>query len=317
MSRFSSAAIGLFTAFAITSASFCERPTIATPPTTWGIGTSSRDVQVGDEGRSYLVHVPKLRRRNVVRRVSAFPLLILLHGSGAGGETVRRQSNFDSLADLYRVVTVYPDGSSGLFGIGSDWNAGECCGAASRGNVDDVSFIEAVIADVSHHLPIDPRRIYIAGFSDGGRMAYHFACVRAPKVAAIGVISGSLVDARCRPTMPVPVAVVHGTADAEVSYLEPARTTLPYAFELGPLPPSVRFWAVVDGCTGLSANVIAPTVTKTFFRSCRGADVLFYSINGGTHSWPGGLRDGSDGAQPASSLNASAALMRFFLSHSR
>src|SRR5437773_1561304 len=88
-----------------------------------------------------------------------------------------------------------------VFGVSEsgDWNAGTCCGAAARENVDDVGFLKAVIDRVSKQLPVDQKRIYIAGFSDGGRMAYHAACQLSSTIAAIGVVSGSLLDDHCSP----------------------------------------------------------------------------------------------------------------------
>lgn len=307
-------------AMLVSSAESCDRNTHpASTSGRWQIGTTRHDLDFGGDARSFLTHVPASRPRSRLLRPAGFPLLIVLHGSGADGETVRSQSGFDSLAEIYHVAVAYPDGSSGLFGIGSDWNAGECCGAAARQNVDDVGFIRAVIADAKRNLPIDPARIYVAGFSDGARMAYHFACASAAEVAAIGVISGSVQDARCKPARAVPAIIIHGTADKDVPFADSALTPYPYAIprEMLPLPPSARFWAMTNGCSNSVSRVIAPTVTRTIFRSCTGGDVAFFAISGGTHSWPGGRRDGSDGQVPSGNLDASGTLMRFFLAHSR
>lgn len=302
----------------ISSCESCDRLNSAASPAAWRFGTASHDLAFRGNDRSYLLHVPKTRPRRLLQP-EAFPLILLLHGSGADGETIRKQSNFDSLAEIYHAVVAYPNGSSGLFGVGSDWNAGECCGAAARDRVDDVAFLEAVIADISAHIPIDARRIYVAGFSDGGRMAYHFACAASQKVAAVGVVSGSLVDAHCRPALPVAMVVVHGTADADVPMSDSALTAPPSppARDLWSLPPAVKFWAVQNRCDVPKSRLLAPTVTKLVFRSCLGADLVLYTIAGGTHSWPGGNRDGANGAEPAQPLDASGTLMRFFLSHSR
>ncbi|MDQ6717953.1 MAG: hypothetical protein M3Z17_06355 [Gemmatimonadota bacterium] len=285
----------------------------------WQIGTTAHDLAFAGESRSFLIHVPASRMRTRLLRAVGFPLLVVLHGSGADGETIRRQTKFDSLSEIYHVAIAYPDGSSGLFGLGSDWNAGECCGTAARRGVDDVGFIRAVIEEAKRHLPIDSRRIYVAGFSDGGRMAYHFACAASPDVAAIGVVSGSLVDSRCQPSRPVPVAIIHGTADEDVPFADSALSASPFLLppELLRLPPSARFWAMENGCSGFVSRVIAPTVTRTSFHSCTGADVAFYGISGGTHSWPGGKRDGADGQTPSQDLDASGTLIRFFLAHTR
>lgn len=297
----------------------CDRNHLPDPAEGWRIGTSSHSIRSAGDQRTFLVHVPKGRWRTRFRRAAGFPLVILLHGSGADGETIRKQSNFDSIADRFKVVAVYPDAETGPFGFGADWNAGECCGASAQRDVDDMAFLNGIIAEVGRHLPIQRGRIYVAGFSDGGRMAFHFACGAAPTVAAIGVVSGSLVDAHCSPARPVPVIMIHGTSDDQVPYNSKALTLppAPAARELAGVPPATRFWAVENGCSGLITKVIAPTVLQSFFRKCVGAPVSLFTLKGGTHSWPGGRKDGSQGETPLPALDASAVLMRFFLSHTR
>src|SRR5205814_1785627 len=99
----------------------------------------------------------------------------------------------------------YPDGSDGGFGLyPTDWNAGTCCGAPFREGVDDLAFISAIISQVEGRLSVDHARVFIAGFSDGGRMAYHVACQLGSKIAAIAVVSGSLTDNQCFPDVGVP-----------------------------------------------------------------------------------------------------------------
>ena len=297
----------------------CERLHLVRGDAPWPSGTAPYDLQVGDDVRSFLVHIPDQSRRSRLGFVRRFPLIVLLHGSGADAETIRQQSRFDSLADVVHVVTVYPNGATGLLTFGSDWNAGTCCGASARNKVDDIAFIRTVIENVSRHVPIDSRRIYVAGFSDGGSMAYHVACALAPMVAAIGVVSGSLVDDRCIPSRPVPVIAFHGTADREVPYLERALTPASHPPEAGiaGVPPSVVFWADQDGCNGPLTTQVAPHVTRLSFARCSGADVVLYTLAGGVHAWPGGERDGPGGAEPSAEVNASEVLLAFFRRHVR
>ncbi|HVX40792.1 MAG TPA: PHB depolymerase family esterase [Gemmatimonadaceae bacterium] len=290
-----------------------HRPTVGEA---WRPGTAQHAVRMGGDDRSFLLHVPRERPRSVFGLARAYPLVILLHGSGASGETVREQSRMDALADARRFLVAYPDGSHGVLGIGSDWNAGTCCGAAARSGVDDVAFIRTMIATIAQHLPVDTRRVYVAGFSDGGRMAYHFACASAASVAAIGVVSGSLVDDHCAPTRPVPLIAFHGTGDDDVPYDDEARTTPaapPIAASAG-LPPSVRFWSVVDRCSGISVTRLSAHVTRAAFAPCA-ADVVLFTIDSGRHAWPGGVADGPSGDPPTPEIQASDRLVRFFFRH--
>lgn len=294
----------------------CHSRPPATSGEPWRPGTAQHTVNVGGDQRTFLLHVPRERPRTRFGVPRAYPLVVLLHGSGATGETVREQSRMDTLAESRRFLVAYPNGSRGLLGIGSDWNAGTCCGAAARTNVDDVAFIRTVISAIAQHLPLDTRRIYVAGFSDGGRMAYHLACTNASSIAAIAVVSGSLVDDRCRPARPVPLIAFHGTRDDDVPYDDSARSTAgiaPVAASAG-LPPSVRFWSAVNQCKGLSIARISPHVTRAAFAPCA-ADVVLFTIDSGEHAWPGGAADGPGGDQPTAELHASDLMVQFFFRH--
>src|SRR5258706_12239741 len=105
----------------------------------------------------------------------------------------------DSLGKAYGFVIAYPDGSNGGRLFASDWNGGACCGSAARDNVDDVGFISALVTEIGRNLPVDPNRIYIAGFSSGAIMAYHAACKLAPMIPGIAVVSADLKDGNCGP----------------------------------------------------------------------------------------------------------------------
>lgn len=311
------AALGTACAFILLAGMSCTSEYTKNSAVGWTRGTAEHSVAVGSDNRTFLLHVPPLRPRNRIGAPVGFPLVVMLHGSGADGETIRTQSQIEPLADSQRFVVAYPNGTSGLLGLGSDWNAGDCCGSAARSNVDDVAFIRAMIADVSLHLPIDRRRIFVAGFSDGARMAYRMACDAAPVVASIAVVSGSLRREKCVPARPVPVIAFHGTDDPEVAYDDSARTLpprAPIAASAG-LPSSIRFWSVIDGCTGVAVRRLSPHVTRSTFGPCSGANVVFYTIDGGRHAWPGGEKDGSSGAEPSTEIAATGTMWQFFLRH--
>ena len=275
-------------------------------------GTAEHSVQVGELERSFLLHVPSARPRRL-GRVLAYPLVIVLHGSGASGETVRRMSGMDGLADSAHFVVAYPNGSTGRLNMRSDWNAGVCCGPAESRKVDDVAFIRTLLDSIAAKLPIDRNRVYVAGFSDGGRMTYRVACELSTSIAAIAVVAGSVVDTACAPRRPVPLIAFHGTADHDVPYDDSSYTTprtTPMAATLD-LPPSIRFWSANNGCKAVTIRRTSAHVAFVHFDRCA-AEVSFYSIDDGLHAWPGG---DSDGQEPTHELNASSAVWRFFQLH--
>ena len=275
-------------------------------------GTSRYAIRVGSLARTFLLHVPRERPRRFGLPTD-FPLVIVLHGSGADAETIRRMSGLDSLAEAARFLVAYPNGVTGALGLRSDWNAGECCGVAANRNVDDVAFMHALIGSIAARLPVDRRRVYIAGFSDGARMTYRAGCELSTELAAIAVVAGSLVDSHCAPKRPLPLIAFHGTADDEVPYFDSALTTprrpLPAAW--AKFPPSIQFWASVDRCRDATLTRAAPHVVLTRFDHCA-ADVVLYTVQDGLHAWPGGEADGDE---PTRELSASRELWRFFARH--
>lgn len=283
----------------------------------WSAGTAGHVVRVGDHLRDFRLHIPKARARNRIGLAQAYGLVIVLHGSGADGETVRHQSGMDSVAEANGWVVAYPDGVKGTLGFGSDWNVGTCCGVAARDSIDDVRFAVAIIDYVVAKLPVSRGRVYVAGFSDGARMAYHIACQAALRVAAVAVVSGSVRDPNCVPARAVPLIAFHGTADDEVPYGEPPDThprQPPIQVAAG-LPPSVQMWASSNGCRGLTHALQAKHVTRFSFTQCK-ADVVMYSVAGGGHGWPG-EPDGVGSTAPMSEIHATPLIARFFNTHAR
>jgi polyhydroxybutyrate depolymerase len=290
----------------------CSSDGITGTAGSWKAGTDVHQIVVGPLTRSYLLHVPARRPISSAGIVLPYPLLIVLHGSSGSAADIRRVTKMDSLSETARFLVAYPSGVQGGGGLyPSDWNAGLCCGAAGRENVDDVGFISAVISEAGKKLTLDRQRIYVIGFSDGGRMAHHLACRLSPTIAAIGVVSGSLKDDGCAPAKAVAVIAIHGTSDDQVPYDE-AALTAPSRLLTGvatTLPTSVQFWLAADGCGAGMVNRMSTNVVRTSFASCTGAEVAFYTIEGGTHAWPG-----AGGSQPPMSELAASIVMSQFLS---
>ena len=254
-------------------------------------GTMSRDVRAPGGTRSYVVHVPA-RGAGTAR-----PLLLVLHGSGGSGRWMEDETRMDSIADLRGFVVAYPDGVRGILGTqGSDWNAGTCCGVAQKANVDDIGFLRAIMADVSARTVIDSARVYVAGFSDGGRMTYRAGCELADRVAAIAVVAGSLVLERCQPSRTPSLIAIHGTRDTDVAFDDavPGRggradSAATAAVGETKLPPSVVTWGRLAGCTGTSAplpDARDARVHAVSLTGCASADISVLSVRGGTHEWP-------------------------------
>jgi polyhydroxybutyrate depolymerase len=150
-------------------------------------------------------------------------------------------------------------------------------------------FLTILVSTLTAEFHVDPKRVFVTGFSNGASMAYRFACEQPLKVAAIAPVAGGLAAhlvTRCAATSsrPIPLLVMHGTAD----------TVNP--FDDGELEGNVQYWIRRNGCAlAPEASQLPdtePDGTRTRvenYGNCRdGADVKLYAIEGGEHRWPGG-----------------------------
>jgi polyhydroxybutyrate depolymerase len=270
------------------------------------IGRGEETVRVGGLRRTFVLHVPPAVA-GTQRRV---PLVLAFHGRGGTGRAMQRLSKLDGVADRNGFVVVYPDG------IRRSWNAGTGAGAAERRGVDDVAFAAAVIDAVAARYPVDRRRVYATGMSNGGSFVQRLGCELAPEVAAIAPVAGGMapdVMAHCTPARPVAVVMFQGLQD-ELNPAGGGKTA--GGGEVEPAQVALRTWAARDRCRDLPAHEQpAPGVVLTVYRRCaRRTAVALYTIGGGGHTWPGGAAPlpsvivGNTPARPS----ASNVMWRFF-----
>jgi polyhydroxybutyrate depolymerase len=77
---------------------------------------------------------------------------------------------------------------------------------------DDVGFVDAMTADLRARLPVDDRRFYASGFSNGASFTARLAVERSQRLAAAGFVAGGLSTART-PARPIPMLAAVGTRD--------------------------------------------------------------------------------------------------------
>lgn len=141
-----------------------------------------------------------------------YPLLVALHSLYYDGTDPEQHWDLDGLARTAGLAVVYPDG------LNRAWNAGTCCEPAVTNHTDDVGWLRALIAHLSERYPIDRNRVSLIGLSNGGMLAYRYACEHGDELAGIAVVAASRQVSDCHPGAPLTVVDVHGGADGHIPY---------------------------------------------------------------------------------------------------
>jgi polyhydroxybutyrate depolymerase len=248
--------------------------------------------------RSALVHVP-------ARAAEKHELAVILnvHGGGGNGGNEQEYSLMDRLADHETFVAVYPNGSGRLGKRLLTWNAGTCCGYAAINNIDDVGFARMLIGKLAGVLPIDRRRVYATGLSNGGMMAHRLAAEAADLIAAVAPVAGGMVLPAIKSTRPVPVMHIHSADDPRALYTgglgPPFPLTKSRVFHPN-IDQMIGRWARHNGCSGQPTvedrlsdkDTHGHTATRYVFRNCRdNAEVALWKLTGAGHVWPGGKQN--------------------------
>ena len=133
---------------------------------------------------------------------------------GLPAELFARAVGVDALAKKHGFVVAHAGGVRNHEGQWY-WNATPACCDFDGAKPDDVGYLMGIIDELVKKGVVDPKRVYLAGFSNGGFLAYRLACEHADKIAAIVSVGGGAPET-CKPSSPVSVLDVHGTADKRV-----------------------------------------------------------------------------------------------------
>lgn len=245
------------------------------------------------------------------------PLVIVLHDSGGSPQNIADVTGFSALAEKQGFLVAYPLGSGHV----PTWNAGRCCGYASRQNVDDVGFIEKMVADIRTKRNIDNTRIYATGFSNGGMMAYRLACELSNRFAAVAPVAGAMNVFKCEPPSRLSLTVFHALDDKQLPYKGGlpekgvrsivGRTLDPDAS----VGDAMKFWLKHNYCRNFPGIEDMGDVSRITYFCAEDRHVVLNTLKTGGHSWPGGKKIRESGDEPNKKINATEEIWRFFRNH--
>jgi polyhydroxybutyrate depolymerase len=241
-----------------------------------------QQLSFGGLAREYILSTPTPRRPR--------PTVLVLHGSLLNAQVTVQSMGFEPLVHREDLVAVYPNG------VMAQWNDGRPMPAAITGGVNDVAFIRALVGHLVHTGVSDPKRIYVAGYSNGGMMGLRLMCEAPELIAGVAGIGASFpveLAQHCKAPRPTPVLLMNGTADPLVPY---GGGQL--AFGEGQVlstNATLRFVRRVNGCTDTAKinrlrdadpNDGSSVMVASWTDCSSDAPVALYRIEGGGHRIP-------------------------------
>ncbi len=265
-------------------------------------GLSARTIPSGGEERCYLLYVPA-----DLDPGQPVPLVVSMHGFAHNPTGQMGISGWNPIAEREGFIVVYPQGTS----FPMRWRSTSIMTTPA----DDIQFLQDLLAEVVGLVSIDEGRIYVNGFSNGGAMSIRAGCELSDSVAAIGAVGAPhpALSEDCMASRPVPLIAFHGAADPLVEY---SGASFGGQHEYLGAEAWVADWAARNGCDPQPVAIPATgDASGVHYTNCQeNAEAILYTIDGGGHTWPGGLPIPFVG-KVSHDIQASEVMWAFFLAH--
>lgn len=255
-------------------------------------------------------------------RPGPWPVVMLLHGAGGTPEWAIRETRWDALAASEGFALITPEATRPhpklpirFYTNPPVWNDGSHRAPADQvSQVDDVAFLRSLLDELPRRFPIDQRRIFLTGFSNGAGMTFRAGLALSDRFAAVAPVAGHLAVSEPQPSRRVPMIYLIGTADPLIP-LAGGTLKTPWA-EHNTKPPvrdTLRRWGRLMGLPEEPASV------KSEGEGIRreiwpGGEMEAWFIDGLGHHWPGGLAGLNPriAGAPSNKLDATQTIWRFF-----
>ncbi len=256
-------------------------------------------VQVEGRMREFIVVRP-----SGAAPAGGFPMVFMLHGTGGDGEKFYDISGWVERGEKDKIVVVFP--SSLTWCVVSEetsqphqttkWVNGDLldqfCGKTSE-LISEELFFRKMVDTITSVLPIDKKRIYLAGFSNGGCMTHKLLVQASDIFAAYGAQAGSynvLDTGRLRRKVPMMFAV--GTLDTK--YIDKMGISeIPFndsclRYFGNPIKRSLSSLDLTEDYTVYANDKTRSYVFNTPIPGAEPVTFIFTLIKGAQHVYPNG-----------------------------
>ena len=237
-------------------------------------GLLNRSLLYQNQIREYILYIPQSYNED-----TPLPVMLNFHGFGGTASDFVETADMRSLAENENFIIVYPQGT--LLGGFPHWNS-SAPSSDNKSSVDDIGFVEKMIENISSTYSINEKRVYAAGYSNGGFLSYYLAC-NSKKFAAIGSVAGTMIDdsyQNCNAQVPTAMINIHGTNDEVVPYNGDAYASTSIA-------DVVNWWKNFNSCFNedIITNQNGSIEQQIYYDDSGNPYVQHIKINNGGHYW--------------------------------
>ena len=234
----------------------------------------------------------ELRLPSTLQAGQRVPLLLVLHGFGVSSSLLIAKAGLNQLADTKKFAYLAPEGARDSLGR-PFWNAGKSCCDLEHNGVDDVKRLRDLLEANLSNASIDPQRVFVIGYSNGGFMAQRLACDVGDRIAGVISVAGAAPGSEvpCAQHTPLTFLEIHGDADPIVHYAGGTVFDRSDVTAHVSAPETAQYWARQLACEGELHDVRTSDLEPYLpdretrvqrFEGCRGA-VELWTVKGGGH----------------------------------
>lgn len=287
----------------------CNKDPIPTQIEDYVMGKNQFFTTVDGNAREYYVHVPERYDKNAKN-----PVVFVLHGTGGNGLKFYNTSGWNALADSVSLITVHP--SSGKYCILDDgqtknttkWNvyAGSYSYCPEVLPMDDIKFFRQIVTELNQKFSVDSHKTYLAGFSNGGEMAFRCSVEMGDVFAAIVESAGSFsaFDTTFVPIRKeIPITIQLGNQDQALlgsavnfplSEFDSLINNFPFAQQAIYVNRTTFGFDSTYTISGTTNTAMVATFNSNPFQNNRVLN--FVLVNGLAHNYPNGINHSAKGS---------------------
>lgn len=223
-------------------------------------------------------------------------LMFVMHGSGGNGKDMMSSAKrLEEKSKDEKLLLVYPSGYQRY------WN--ECrktaTSTANIENINENAFFDGMINYFTNKFYINREKVFAAGMSGGGHMAYKLALTMPEKIKAVTAVIANLPDTNNLDCIelkrPVAVMIINGTEDLINPYNGGVVITGGVNFGyVRSTDRTFKYWANLAGYNGEPVKENLPdtdptdgrTIEQYTYKKKGKPEVVLLKVIGGKHDYP-------------------------------